>query len=173
MEFHVSKIGNDKNPGTEGRPFLTISKAAETAQAGDTVIVHDGVYREWVSPKYGGRSIHERIIYEAAPGEHPVIKGSEIIKGWTPEGGGVWKVSVPNSLFGEYNPFITEIYGDWMELPENRRVHAGDVYLNGRSLYEAESLTSVFFPVERGRGNVCDWMIYARPIENQDETLYQ
>ncbi|MBO4219788.1 MAG: right-handed parallel beta-helix repeat-containing protein [Clostridia bacterium] len=173
MVYHVSKAGNDHNPGTEDRPFLTVSKAAETAQAGDRVIVHEGIYREWISPKYGGRSIHERITYEAAPGKRPVIKGSEIIKGWVPEGGGVWKAIVPNALFGEYNPFSTEIYGDWMELPETRRVHAGDVYLNGKSLYEAESLTSVFFPAERGRGNVCDWMVYARPIENQDDTLYQ
>ena len=49
-EYHVSKHGNDKNPGTLEAPFLTISRAAKVAQEGDTVTVHEGVYREWVKP---------------------------------------------------------------------------------------------------------------------------
>ena len=47
-EYHVAKHGNDKNTGTYESPFLTISKAAKLADEGDTVIVHEGEYREWV-----------------------------------------------------------------------------------------------------------------------------
>ena len=82
MEYHVSKYGNDYSEGTKEHPFLTISKAAETALAGDRVIVHEGEYREWVSPAHGGSSDIERITYEAAAGEKVVIKGSERITDW-------------------------------------------------------------------------------------------
>ena len=45
-EYHVAKCGNDKNAGTKEAPFLTIAHAARLADAGDTVIVHAGEYRE-------------------------------------------------------------------------------------------------------------------------------
>ena len=54
MEYHVAKTGNDSALGTKEQPFLTISRAAKAAVAGDTVIVHAGVYREWVNPVNGG-----------------------------------------------------------------------------------------------------------------------
>ena len=37
--YHVSKKGSDQNSGSAESPFLTIQKAADTAIAGDTVIV--------------------------------------------------------------------------------------------------------------------------------------
>ena len=58
-----------------------------------------------------------RIIYEAAPGEHVVIKGSERVTDWQQEGGGVWTAHVPNELFGSFNPFAQEIVGDWVVRP--------------------------------------------------------
>ena len=36
-EYHVAVTGNDKNPGTEQKPLLTIQRGAELAQPGDTV----------------------------------------------------------------------------------------------------------------------------------------
>lgn len=45
--YYVAKSGSDRNPGTKNCPFLTIQRAADVAVAGDTVIVHEGVYREW------------------------------------------------------------------------------------------------------------------------------
>ena len=55
--YHVSKAGSDHSPGTEAAPFLTIQKAAEEAQSGDKVVVHEGVYREWIKPRNGGLSL--------------------------------------------------------------------------------------------------------------------
>ena len=81
-EIHVSVNGNDNDKGNEKEPFLTISKAAKIAQAGDRIIVHEGVYREWVNPTQGGKSDYHRISYEAANGEHVTIKGSERIQNW-------------------------------------------------------------------------------------------
>ena len=49
MVYHVAKTGSDQGKGTKQDPFLTINKAASVALAGDTVVVHEGVYREWVN----------------------------------------------------------------------------------------------------------------------------
>ena len=44
--YYVAPGGNDKNPGTEDKPWATFAKAANTAKAGDTVIFEDGTYNE-------------------------------------------------------------------------------------------------------------------------------
>ena len=83
MIYHVSKDGYDNNSGGELAPLKTINRAAALAQAGDTVVVHEGEYREWVTPARGGLNENTRITYTAADGERVVIKGSEIVTDWT------------------------------------------------------------------------------------------
>ena len=75
-EFHVSVNGNDNDKGSRSKPFKTISAAARVAQPGDVITVHEGVYRERVTPPRGGESERKRIVYRAAPGEHVEIKVS-------------------------------------------------------------------------------------------------
>ncbi|MDD2970492.1 MAG: DUF1565 domain-containing protein [Lachnospiraceae bacterium] len=62
------KNENDHAKGTIKEPFRTISKAADSAMPEDTVIVHEGVYREWADLKEGGMSNLERIVYQAENG---------------------------------------------------------------------------------------------------------
>lgn len=69
FEYHVKPTGSDVACGDAEHPFATISKAAQMASPGDTVIVHEGVYREQVNPRRGGLSEHERITYCGAEGE--------------------------------------------------------------------------------------------------------
>ncbi len=104
-EYHVSVNGNDTNDGTSQRPFKTISAAARVAQPGDVITVHEGVYRERISPPRGGESDEKRIVYQAAPGEKVEIKGSEVVKNWVKVQDDVWKVTLPNSFFGSFNPY--------------------------------------------------------------------
>jgi hypothetical protein len=146
--FHVATTGSDIADGSEDSPFRTINRAAAIARPGDTIVVHRGEYREWVKPRRGGLSDQRRITYQAAAGEHVVIKGSERLTGWQPVSGTVWKVSVANSLFGAFNPYAEEIEGDWIVYPEKAspRKHLGEVYLNGRSFYEALSVPDVSDP---------------------------
>lgn len=146
-EYHVSIKGNDSNCGSKKSPFRTIAKAAACAYPGDIITVHAGTYREWVNPPRGGCDDSQRIVYRAAPGEKVEIKGSERITNWKPVEGkkGVWKVVIPNSFFGDYNPYIDEIYGDWFE-GYGRIHHTGEVFLNDKSLYEKESLDKVYTP---------------------------
>lgn len=144
-EYHVAKTGNDSNPGSSDAPFLTIQKASDVAEAGDIITVHAGVYRERITPPRGGNSNESRIVYRAAEGEKVEIKGSEEIKTWKQFKGDVWKVTIPNSFFKEYNPFIDLVKGDWFN-NKGRIHHTGEVYLNGKSLWEMEILEKVLNP---------------------------
>ncbi|MBI4875374.1 MAG: right-handed parallel beta-helix repeat-containing protein [Acidobacteria bacterium] len=144
-EIHVSVKGNDDNAGTLSSPYKTISAAARVAQPGDTITVHEGTYRERVTPPRGGESDAKRIVYQAAPGEKVVIKGSEAIRDWKPFTPGVWKATVPNSLFGSYNPYKDLLAGDWFT-DRGRPHHTGEVYLNGKSLWESHLLERVLNP---------------------------
>ncbi|PXX53235.1 uncharacterized protein DUF1565 [Hungatella effluvii] len=172
-EYHVAVTGCDFEEGTKDHPFRTISKAALLAMPGDRVIVHEGEYREWVKPAQGGTSSVSRITYEAAEGERVVIKGSEQITCWEPVEGSVWKAVLPNSFFGTYNPYKEVLGGDWFIYPNDNSLHAGDVYLNGKSFYEAKSLEEVKNPVIRTEGVNPPWTRHPEPILHPEDTMYQ
>ena len=146
-EYHVAKNGNDKNEGTKESPFLTIQWASNLGLPGDVIVVHEGTYRECVVPPRGGKSNEKRITYQAAPGEKVIIKGSEVIKNWRQYSGNVWVAAITNTFFKNYNPYKDKIRGDWFD-DKGRVHHTGEVYLNGKSLWEVESLEKVMNPVE-------------------------
>ncbi len=149
-DIHVNVDGSDTAAGTRDAPLRTISRAARIARPGDTVLVHEGEYREWVRPARGGLSDERRITYAAAPGERVVVKGSERVTGWQPDGGTVWRVSLPNTLFGEHNPFAELVEGDWtIYEPGAPRKHLAEVYLDGRAFYEVHSREEVHDPQRR------------------------
>lgn len=81
--YHVAKSNNasDKNVGSEKEPFLTLEKAAEVAEGGDTVIVHTGKYRETLIPKNNGTPMNP-IIFKAAEGENVIISANETVNGF-------------------------------------------------------------------------------------------
>lgn len=170
-EFHVSVEGDDNNDGSTSKPIRTISAAARFAQPGDVITVHEGTYRERVTPPRGGTSDLNRIVYQAAAGEKVVIKGSEVIGNWKPFKDGVWKATLPNSYFGSYNPYKDEIVGDWFT-DKGRPHHTGDVYLNGKSLWETHLLEQVLNPrptagVADSEGSTRTWF-----AETDDEYTY-
>ena len=172
-EYHVAVTGCDSNSGTKDQPFRTISRAASLAMPGDRVIVHEGEYREWVKPAQGGTGSVSRITYEAAEGERVVIKGSERITSWEPVEGSVWKAVLPNSFFGTYNPYQEVLGGDWFIYPADNSLHTGDVYLNGKSFYEAKSLDEVKNPVIRTEGVNPPWMKHPEAILQPEDTVFQ
>ena len=144
--YHVSPKGYDKNQGTQRKPLRTISAAALLAMPGDTVLVYEGIYREQVNPPRGGLSDDKRITYKAVHGQEVVITGSEVINGWKKLENDTWTVSVPNTLFGNFNPYKDLIRGDWFD-DKGRQHHTGAVYLNGVWLKEAAKKEEVMLPV--------------------------
>ena len=153
QEYHVAKNGNDSNNGTLESPFLTISMAAKIALPGSVVTVHEGTYRERVSPDYGGLSTTKPIIYQAASGEDVWIKGSEIIKNWKKFNGNIWMVKINNKFFGDFNPYVEIVEGDWLINTFGMDHHLGEVYLNGNSLYEVGKLSDVYNETPLDRAN--------------------
>ena len=147
MIYYVSCQSEKGGWGTKERPFKTIGEAAAVAQVGDEVVVAPGVYREYVNPVRGGTDDAHRIIYRSQEPLGAVITGAEVIKNWTLVEGNVWEARIPNALFGAYNPYTTVIAGDWYYSQEP--VHTGEVYLNGKSMYEAFSLEAVKNPQKR------------------------
>jgi len=163
-EYHVATSGDDARDGTAAQPLRTIQAAADRAQPGDVITVHEGVYRERIDPPRGGTSDQRRIVYQAAPGDKVVIKGSEPVTGWEKVGHDTWKVTLPDSFFGDFNPFKDVIRGDWFN-PKGRVHHTGAVYLNGHWLTEAAKLDDVLKPA--GKNPL--WFTQAGPAGNDSD----
>jgi alpha-L-arabinofuranosidase len=145
VEHHVSPEGDDANTGARESPFKTISTAALKAMPGDTVTVHEGTYRERINPPRGGTSNEKRITYQAARGEKVVITGSDVFKTWEKVSGDTWKLVIPNSYFGSFNPYAEKVHGDWFD-GQGRSHRRGNVYRDGVWLAEAPSLDAVMQP---------------------------
>jgi alpha-N-arabinofuranosidase len=79
-EYHVAKNGDNRNSGTSESPFLSIQAAANVAQPGDIITVHEGIYRERITPPRGGESETKRIVYQVAEGEKVEVKDLLILK---------------------------------------------------------------------------------------------
>ena len=150
MKYYVDCAVSVSGDGSESSPFKTISEAAVIAIPGDEVIVSDGIYREHVNPKNAGRE-DARITYRAKNRLKAVITGAEIITDWTEVKPHVWKTVIDNSFFGKYNPFKTAVSGDWFDA--NFTAHTGDVFLNGKSMYEVTDIEGVYDPKE----NLSSW----------------
>lgn len=170
-EFHVSVNGYDRNEGSILMPLKTISAAADLALPGDTIIVHAGIYREWVKPSRGGLSNDHRIVYMAAEGEEVEIRGSERITGWEKLTERICSVKLPNSFFGNYNPYKELISGDWF-WDKGRVHHTGEVYLNGNSLWEVALMTEVLNPEIRSGQMENEHSNYTWFCESDNEFTY-
>ncbi|RQM84196.1 hypothetical protein CO206_12060 [Staphylococcus xylosus] len=142
--IHVDKKGSDCGLGNIESPFLTIDKAASVAQPGDSIIVHQGIYREEITHINTGLSESRRISFEAAKDEQVMIKGSEEITGWQQIDGSIWKVEIDNTIFKDFNPFATKLFGDWLAVDNDKSL--GQVYLNNQSLFEVSEYEQLADP---------------------------
>ena len=150
MKYYVNINAPLAGDGTAEKPFKRIQDAAERALPGDEVLVYPGVYREYVHPVHAGTET-ERIVYKSVEPLGAVITGAEEVKNWTRYQGTVWTASVDNSVFGDFNPYTTFVYGDWYFA--GRTKHTGVVYLNDKMLYEAASIEECL----AGEINECSW----------------
>ena len=136
MKWYVDQSASFPGDGSEKRPFKRISDAASIAMPGDEVLVAPGIYREYVNPKTAGKE-NARITYRSIKPREAVITGAEVLGGWKQDGN-LWTACVDNSIFGNYNPYTTYVYGDWYFAGKSK--HTGAVFLNGKMLYEASSV---------------------------------
>lgn len=148
---YVAKNGNDNNPGTEQFPWLTITKAANTLVAGQTVYVKAGTYNEKITIMNSG-SPDNYITFAAYPGDSVTIDGSGInVPNWDglvrTFGASYVKISgfrVVNSKF--MGIMATSDYGSPPKLP------AGIIIEKN---YVTNTASSAIF-IEDGRGIIID-----------------
>ncbi|QTQ15598.1 right-handed parallel beta-helix repeat-containing protein [Treponema parvum] len=169
MKYYVSKESLYGGDGTRERPFKWINDAAKIAVAGDEIIVAPGVYREYVDPVNKGT--HDaRIVYRSEVKGKAVITGAEEVKNWVKFKGNVWSARVSNGIFGNYNPYTEKICGDWYfsEIP----LHTGEVYLNGASMYETDSIENVLSPHKYEGAWDQEFSVYRWFSEQKDGATY-
>ncbi len=137
MIIYVDVKANAPGRGTKEEPFAKINDAARIAKPGDEVLVAPGLYREYVDPQNAGTE-EQRITYRSAEPLGAEITGAELLTDWKPYKGGVWTAKVKTSLFGDYDPYTTFVYGDWYFAGKKR--HTGCLFMNDQALYEALTL---------------------------------
>jgi alpha-L-arabinofuranosidase len=171
MKYYVDANATKDGNGSIERPFRRINEAAKLALPGDEVLVAPGVYREYVDPVHAGTE-DDRITYSSTTPLGAVITGAEQIKNWKHYKENVWVCRIANSVFGEYNPYTTLVYGDWYFATPNK--HTGCVYLNDKALYEATTLEECI----KGDVYECSWVPeesvykwYTEQDTDADETI--
>lgn len=90
-EYYVDVKAGPGGDGSEARPWNTIATANAALQAGDTVFLRGGVYREPIKPANSGTAEDQRIVYQAYPGETPELNFGTRLTGWTRYKGQVWR----------------------------------------------------------------------------------
>lgn len=165
MIYYVSAKAAAPGDGSQASPFKTIQQAADVAMPGDEVRVLPGVYRERVNPIHAGTE-DARIVYRSVEPGGAVITGAEPVQNWESLGGGVWRAVVPNETFPGRNPFTTLVSGDWFIA--TFIAHLGDVFLDGKSMYEVTDPEGVRHPVKSKTSWDPDFSVYTWFTE-QDE----
>ena len=167
MKYYVDAKAEKGGDGSRERPFKRINDAAKVALPGDEVLVAPGIYREYVDPVHSGTE-EARISYLSTTPLGAVITGAEQVRTWQPYKENVWVCRIPNSVFGDYNPYTTLVYGDWYFAPPNK--HTGCVFLNDKAMYEAVTLEECI----KGEVYACSWVpedsIYKWYTEQDPET---
>jgi hypothetical protein len=88
-------------------PLATLARACAIAQAGETIILRGGVYRETLAPRNTGVTIR------AMKGEQVIISGADLIEDWRHEPNGDWSASLmaePKKLLRDGKPCLEFSY---------------------------------------------------------------
>ena len=146
-DIYVAKSGSNNNPGTEAQPYLTISKAAQVAVAGDIILVKAGVYRETVTPTNHG-SAAKPIIFKAFGTDEVTISATEEVGNWTVYSGGIYKASANMPLNTKNMLYYNGVAMDLARWPNNSdnnsySINATPVLAGSASHVEASNVLDI------------------------------
>lgn len=183
--IYVAPGGDDANPGTLQAPLRSLEKARDTARQisptadGDIHIVLRGGWHVLTKPldltgKDSGVNGH-RIVYEAQPGEKPVLSGGKSITGWSLHDPAkkIWKVPAPGlntrQLFVNGTRAARAHLGsapegwvktkDGFKMPDNRMAS-----------WRNPSDIELIFNAGQGGVNIVQWQEYRCGIERMVDT---
>jgi parallel beta-helix repeat protein len=106
--YYVATNGSDSNPGTLEKPWKTLGYASKQLQAGNTLYIRGGTYREVTSWYADGRS-DAPITIRSYPGETAVIDGYDTI----PEpGNGTWLMAIKADWYIVQGLEVKHSYGN-------------------------------------------------------------
>jgi hypothetical protein len=135
--------------GSEARPFATIQQAADVAQAGDTVYVKAGVYRETVTPKNSGTAAAP-ITFRPYMRDVVTISGAERVTGWAPDAGKVYKAPLPGDFYKSAVHYSDQVFVD------GRMVHLARWPNYGPDISRPAKAESTKF-VSKNRDTATNW----------------
>jgi len=116
-EYYVATTGDDGDSGAFDAPFRTIQHAAGIARPGDTIYVRGGTYRETITPARSGNALAE-ITFKAYPGETVTVSGANLLSGWSPHSGSIYRATMPVNLGkGENQVFVDGQMMFWARWP--------------------------------------------------------
>lgn len=113
--------------------YTSINEALAEAIEGDTIVVHEGIYREMVNIKKDG------ITLEAAEGEYVLVTGAEVVSGFVADA----------SMPGVYVADVPEAYQEYI-LPFSQ-VFANGAYQN-IARFPNYTIDDMMAPLEKGSG---------------------
>ena len=108
-DFYVATDGEDGNPGTEEKPFATLTRARNAvrqlrkagAKRDVLVLIRGGSYQLCETVVFGLEDSAPEggaTIYAAFPEERPVFSAGIPIEGWKRRGNGIWEAELPTGI---------------------------------------------------------------------------
>ena len=134
--IHVSASAAQGGDGSADKPYATIAEALGDAQAGATIELGDGTYRE------GELSVDKSVTIRAAQGAAPVLSGAEVPTSWSASGGsggsgGTWSTSA------DMVRFCTVCTTNADPSAEGMAAHPEQVFVDGKPLTQVASRAEV------------------------------
>ncbi|WP_372950280.1 right-handed parallel beta-helix repeat-containing protein [Mariniphaga sp.] len=114
-DFFVSPKGNDSNPGTREKPFVSLERAKQAAETSFrqtpnedcTIWLDDGKYNISRPVNFNAENFENltgNLFFKAVSGKTPIISGGIEITKWQKNSDGLWKAELPQSYKNEKPP---------------------------------------------------------------------
>jgi hypothetical protein len=125
--LYVATTGNDSNPGTRAKPFLTIQHAANEAKPGAAINVRGGIYCERLAVTASGDAVDGYITFRSQPGETAVLDGACL----TPSEGHSSLIELHNVSYIKIEGFEIRNYktSDRKRTPAGIRIYGGGSHI--------------------------------------------
>lgn len=162
---HDNPRAADEGPGSVEQPWKTISKAAGKVVAGDTVIIHGGVYREDIVIKASGTE-QDPIRFQSATGERVVVSGTERLHDWKRAGveKSVYRVDWPHK-FNTWSKTMTHPGDEYHRVVGRGEQVLVEDYFQRQALNMSELGPGAFY-VDTTNGTLYVWDIGNRDLNH-------